>query len=1098
MKASAEKTGSTTSTRHASQQPFFPKAGGGTFFPAIQRAPSSCPAIQLKLAVNRPGDKLEREADSMAERVMRMPAPAAPLERERERQPGAERRSEGQGAALQRSPAAGVQCSGGGAVPSVGPSAQAAIQGSTGGQPLSGDVRGFMESRFSTDFSQVRVHTDSEAASLSNQLSARAFTYQNHIFFSRDQYQPGSSEGRQLLAHELTHTIQQGHAVQRSPHVATTTTPPAVQRLGADDARERFADWAQTLIPGFRLLAIVLGFNPITNRRTDRSAANILRALIELIPGGSAITRALDNHGVVNKAALWVEQKLATLGDIGGDIVGALKRFLDSLKWSDIFNLEGVWERAKSLFSTPAQQLVSFAAGVVREILQIVKDAILKPLAAQAQGTRGYDLLRALLGEDPISGEHVPPSPEVLIGGFMKLIGQEEIWSNLQKGNAVARAWRWFQGALADLLAFARSIPSRVVETLASLTFEDVLTVVGAFGKIAGTFVSLAGTFISWGLKQVMGLLEILFSVVAPGVMPYITKARAAFGTILKNPIAFVGNLVRAGKLGFQMFASNILEHLKSALIKWLVGPLAEAGVYIPQSFSLIEIVKLVLSVLGLTWQNIRGKLVKILPEPVLVGLEKTEGVLVTLVKDGPAAAWEQIKAELMELKDQLIAQVTQMISGEIVKAAIGKLVSMLNPAGAVIQAIVAIYNTVTFFIEKAQQIAAVVASFIDSISAIAAGVVEPAAKRVEQTMANTLVVVVGFLAKFAGLGGIPAKLVGIVKKIRAPIDRGLDKIVAWLGKIVSKVVAAGRAGVARLSTWWTKKVPVAGDGETHTLKFEGAARSAHLVLRSTPEKPSVFLGKAADQRRIVGVKKSEPIAKAGVYEKQVASLQAKLGEIDDNSKRAAAGMEASEADQQSRMLDTELAGLGAHIGQTLSQWGASDGKIEGVVLDRASFSPAHKQAIAEEHLRMSPGSKDLLANKDGRVVNLRKGLDRRHVVSSADMAGHYEERLNGKKWSEGKILLEQRASIAEARTPVPEPLSLESVKRAAKARYQKFFGYAKNIFIGDSSENRSIQEHLDAGHPEMAGAALQDHVRRIKRSWTIDDTFKETPVKQE
>src|SRR6185437_1909465 len=122
-----------------------------------------------------------------------------------------------------------------------------------------------------------------------------------------------------------------------------------------------------------------------------------------------------------------------------------------------------------------------------------------------------------------------------------------------------------------------------------------------------------------------------------------------------------------------------------------------------------------------------------------------------------------------------------QMISTEVVKAAVIKLVSMLNPAGAVIQAIIATYNTVTFFIQKINQIAAVVGSFIDSIAAIAAGQVEGAAKKVEQTMANTLTVIIAFLAKFAGLGNVPEKLVGIVKKIRAPIDKGLDRIVAWL-----------------------------------------------------------------------------------------------------------------------------------------------------------------------------------------------------------------------------------------------------------------------------------------------------------------------------
>jgi hypothetical protein len=373
----------------------------------------------------------------------------------------------------------------------------------------------------------------------------------------------------------------------------------------------------------------------------------------------------------------------------------------------------------------------------------------------------------------------------------MKLIGQEEVWENIKKGKAIERAWAWFQGALAGLMGMVRAVPAKIISTITSLTIQDIVTVAGAFTKIVSAFANIATDFMSWGIKQVISLLEIIFSVVAPEVMPYIKKAQAAFTTIIKNPIAFIGNLVRAGKQGFQMFASNILEHLKAALIKWITGPLGEAGVYIPQSFSLIEIVKLVLSVLGLTWQNIRSKLVKIIPEPVLVVIEKTAGILVTLVKDGPAAAWEQIKSELSELKDQMIAQVTQMITTEVVKAAITKLVSMLNPAGAVIQAIIATYNTVTFFIEKINQIAAVVAAFIDSISAIANGQVDNAAKKVEMTMANTLTIVIAFLAKFAGLGNIPDKVVGIIKKIRAPIDKGLDKIVAWLGNMLKKIGGA-------------------------------------------------------------------------------------------------------------------------------------------------------------------------------------------------------------------------------------------------------------------------------------------------------------------
>jgi hypothetical protein len=557
----------------------------------------------MKIRVNQPGDKFEQEADRTADKVMRMPSEASPgtadrLQRQTDERLQKKEQEEGtiqkapmpeekiQKAAMledkaqkaddkdiqkaedekiQKAPTneETLQRKGNDAAATSAPTLSTIHNKTTGGQPLSGEVRGFMESRFGADFGSVRVHSDPEAAGLSNQLSARAFTYQNHVFFSRDQYQPGTSEGKHLLAHELTHTIQQGHAVQRSSQAITTTvTPPPVQRLGVQDALDYFADKAY-YIPGFRMLTIVLGFNPINMRSTDRSAANILRALIELVPGGHFITQALDNHGVFTKAGAWVEQKLATLGDIGSDIVDGLNRFIDSLSWTDIFDLGGVWDRAKRIFTGPISRLISFARSVVSEILKMVKDAILRPLAALAQNTRGYDLLKAILGEDPITGDPVPRNADTLIGGFMKLIGQEEVWNNIKKGNAVARAWAWFQGALSGLMGFVRAIPRRVIDTITSLTFQDIVTVAGAFTKVVGAFVNIAGEFISWGFNQVVSLLEILFSVVAPGVMPYIRKVQAAFITIIKNPIAFVGNLVRAGKQGFELFASRIGEHLK-------------------------------------------------------------------------------------------------------------------------------------------------------------------------------------------------------------------------------------------------------------------------------------------------------------------------------------------------------------------------------------------------------------------------------------------------------------------------------------------------------------------------------------------------------
>ncbi len=661
-------------------------------------------------------------------------------------------------------------------------------QNMSNGKPLPLSVRRFMEPRFKADFSQVKIHTDDRAAKLSRGLNAQAFTLGNQIFFGKGKFKPESDEGKELIAHELTHTVQQGAAIQRREAVPITqSSPPQVQRLGISDAWDYFADKAN-LIPGFRMFTIVLGMNPINRSSVDRSAANVMRAVIEFIPGGGFITQALDNHGIFDKVSLWVGQQIQTLGMIGSAIRQAVSDFLGSLGWRDIFSLGSVWSRAKKIFTSPITKIINFVKGLVSGIVTLIKDAILRPIASLAEGTRGYDLLKAVLGYDPITGDPVPRTPETLMGGFMKLIGQEEVWNNLQQANAIPRAWAWFQGAMVGLFAFVVQIPSRFLAAFTSLTLLDIILLPRAFAKIVGVFATFIGQFIVWAGNTVWNLLEIIFAVVAPGVMPYIQKAAGAFRSILQKPIAFVGNLVRAAKRGFQQFAAKIAKHLRNSLIQWLTGAMGAAGLYIPQSFSFREIIKFVLSVLGLTWKNIRVKLVRVVGEGSVKAMETGFELVSTLVREGPAAAWEKIKEGLSNLKEIVITGIMNFVVTKIVQKAVLKLVMMINPAGAVIQAIIAIYNTIMFFVERLRQIIQVATAFINSISAIASGVIKVAANRVEQTLAGMLTLAISFLARFAGLGKVSTTIMKIINKIRAPINKALDKIVIWIVKMARKL----------------------------------------------------------------------------------------------------------------------------------------------------------------------------------------------------------------------------------------------------------------------------------------------------------------------
>jgi hypothetical protein len=92
------------------------------------------------------------------------------------------------------------------------------------GQPLDGSTRTFMASRFGQDFASVRVHSDDAAALGARALGARAYTIGSHVFFGSGQYSPSTVGGQKLLAHELTHVVQQRGAgvpvVQRAPDPA--------------------------------------------------------------------------------------------------------------------------------------------------------------------------------------------------------------------------------------------------------------------------------------------------------------------------------------------------------------------------------------------------------------------------------------------------------------------------------------------------------------------------------------------------------------------------------------------------------------------------------------------------------------------------------------------------------------------------------------------------------------------------------------------------------------------------------------------------------------------------------------------------------------
>lgn len=121
------------------------------------------------------------------------------------------------------------------------------------GQPLDTGTRTFMEPRFGHDFSQVRVHTDARAAESARSVNASAYTVGRDIVFGTARYEPGTMEGKRLLAHELTHVVQQSAAIQRSIQQKGVQESGSIQseqfELQARDVARQVIDNASVTTP---------------------------------------------------------------------------------------------------------------------------------------------------------------------------------------------------------------------------------------------------------------------------------------------------------------------------------------------------------------------------------------------------------------------------------------------------------------------------------------------------------------------------------------------------------------------------------------------------------------------------------------------------------------------------------------------------------------------------------------------------------------------------------------------------------------------------------------------------------------------------------
>jgi hypothetical protein len=181
------------------------------FAGSLSNSTDSMLFLQPKLKIGKPNDPYEQEADRIADLIVQQMGTNTfqPVQKPQI------------SSLIQSKSQSGDSF---GTVPSI--LAQTLQQGRGQGNSLTPTLQSEMEQGFGHDFSGVRIHTDAKAVQFNRQLGARAFTFGSDVYFNEGEFQPASSEGRRLLAHELTHVVQQRQTIQSASHLV----PSLIQR----------------------------------------------------------------------------------------------------------------------------------------------------------------------------------------------------------------------------------------------------------------------------------------------------------------------------------------------------------------------------------------------------------------------------------------------------------------------------------------------------------------------------------------------------------------------------------------------------------------------------------------------------------------------------------------------------------------------------------------------------------------------------------------------------------------------------------------------------------------------------------------------------
>lgn len=485
----------------------------------------------------------------------------------------------------------------------VSPSVENTLQSSKGGgSPLDNDTRSEMESGFGADFSGVRVHNDSTAVQMNQQLGAQAFTNGSDIYFNEGNYNPGNDSGKHLLAHELTHTVQQGAAdVQRKP-LQISPAPVMVQGFAISDLPSLAVDEIRDIarrIPGYTLFTVVIEYNPITSQRVERTAINLVQGLLELIPvAGPAIFDKLQEYGILERAFDWVRGQLNDLGLSSTAILDLIGEAWDELEFPYTDALDVLTRK----FNTLLDRVIRFISSLTDQLLTWIKEALIDVAEPYLEENQAWSLLKKVIHYDPLRDEEVQAETVEILEDFLILIGKETELEQMRERGTLQETADWLDtqmGTFSSLLGQLTNLIDAAWDAIQPENLPNILDSLTALATQAGTFLEglwdFASTIAIEVLKLIKDALLGWLSTVAaeiPGftLLTVIIRTNPLTGEVVERSIqniirGFMG-LVPGGETKYQELRESGVIPRAAGQIEALIAQLGMSAATIIQLFT--------------------------------------------------------------------------------------------------------------------------------------------------------------------------------------------------------------------------------------------------------------------------------------------------------------------------------------------------------------------------------------------------------------------------------------------------------------------------------------------------------------------------------